>query len=135
RRYLENLPVLARKDTFAYRASKFMRRRKASVAAATLVALAILGGVVATLWQARIATAQRARAEQRFNDVRRLASSLLFEIHDSVQNLAGSTPTRQLLVTRGLEYLDSLARESGDDPSLQRELATAYEKVGDIQGN
>ena len=33
-----------------------------------------------------------------------------------------------------LQYLDSLAKESSGDPSLQRELAMAYEKVGDVQG-
>jgi serine/threonine protein kinase len=135
RRYLEGLPVRARKDTFGYRAGKFVRRNKAGVAAAAFVLLALVGGVVATTWQARIARAEQARAERRFDDVRRLANSMLFEIHDSVRDLAGSTPTRRLLVTRALEYLDSLAAESDDDASLQRELAAAYEKVGDIQGN
>src|SRR5204863_6405580 len=32
-------------------------------------------------------------------------------------------------------YLDNLAGESAADPSLQRELAAAYEKIGDVQGN
>ncbi|MCY7344992.1 MAG: hypothetical protein LH614_02135, partial [Pyrinomonadaceae bacterium] len=39
------------------------------------------------------------------------------------------------LVKRALEYLDSLARESEDDSQLQSELAVAYEKIGDLQGN
>jgi non-specific serine/threonine protein kinase/serine/threonine-protein kinase len=34
-----------------------------------------------------------------------------------------------------LEYLDQLAQEAGADSSLQRELALAYQKVGDVQGN
>jgi non-specific serine/threonine protein kinase/serine/threonine-protein kinase len=59
----------------------------------------------------------------------------MFEIHDSVQNLSGSTGTRQLLVTRALEYLNSLAQESHDDPSLQRELVAAYIRIGNVQGN
>jgi non-specific serine/threonine protein kinase/serine/threonine-protein kinase len=134
-RYLEGRPVRARRDTFGYRAGKFVGRHKAGVAAAALVILSLVAGVVATVWSARIARAEQARAERRFNDVRRLANSFLFEIDDSVRDLAGSTPTRELLVTRALEYLDSLAEESHDDPSLQQELATAYEKVGDIQGN
>ena len=57
------------------------------------------------------------------------------EIHDQIRDLPGSTPARQLLVKRALEYLDSLAKERGDDPSLVRELAAAYQKVGDVQGN
>ena len=59
----------------------------------------------------------------------------MFEIHDSVKDLAGSTPTRRLIVSRALEYLDSLAHDAGGNLALQRELATAYEKIGDIQGN
>jgi len=34
-----------------------------------------------------------------------------------------------------LEYLDSLAREAGGDAVLQQELATAYQKVADVQGS
>jgi tetratricopeptide (TPR) repeat protein len=105
------------------------------MAVAVLAFLSLVGGIIATLLEARRVDRERVRAEQRFNDVRRLANSLMFEIHDSVKDLQGSTPTRRLIVSRALEYLDSLAREAAGDPALQRELATAYEKIGDIQGN
>ena len=84
--------------------------------------------------EARIAAASQRRAEQRFNDVRKLANSLMFEIHDAIRDLPGSTPARRLIVTRAQEYLDSLAREASGDISLQRELATAYQKLGEVQG-
>ncbi|MFN2508219.1 MAG: protein kinase [Chthoniobacterales bacterium] len=135
RRHLEGLPVSARKDTFRYRSAKFIQRHKAAVLGAALITLALLGGIVTTSWQARVAQIERARAEQRFNDVRKLANSYLFEIHDAIENLPGSTPAREILVKRALEYLDSLARESGDDLSLQREVVMAYLKVGNVQGN
>jgi serine/threonine protein kinase/tetratricopeptide (TPR) repeat protein len=128
RRHLEGRPVIARKDTVGYRTSKFVGRNKIAVAGAALVILTLIGGLIATGWEAHL-------ANRRFNDVRHLAHSLMFEIHDSVKDLQGSTPTRRLIVSRALEYLDSLAREAGRNASLQRELATAYEKVGDIQGN
>lgn len=134
-RHLEGLPVVARKDTLAYRTEKFVSRHKFGVAAVAIVLLTLVAGIVGTTWQARVARSERARAEQRFNDVRRLANSFMFEIHDSVQNLPGSTGTRQLLVTRALEYLNSLAHESQDDPSLQRELVAAYIRIGNVQGN
>jgi tetratricopeptide (TPR) repeat protein len=85
--------------------------------------------------EARIAEAQRARAERRFADVRKLANSLIFELHDSIQNLAGSTPARKLLVDRAAEYLDSLFKEAGNDTSLKRELAEAYRRLAIIQGD
>ncbi|HLL16745.1 MAG TPA: serine/threonine-protein kinase [Pyrinomonadaceae bacterium] len=135
RRYLEGLPVIARKATFAYRAAKFVGRHKVGVASASLVALAVIAGLTATIWQARVARGERARAERRFNDVRKLANSNLFELHDAIANLPGSTPARELLVKRAVEYLDSLAQEAQDDASLQRELVAAYLKVGNVQGN
>ena len=128
RRHLEGRTVLARADTLGYRASKFIQRNKVGVAAAVVVFLSLAAGIITTTREAR-------RAQRRFDEVRRLANSLMFEIHDSVQHLQGSTPTRRLIVDRALQYLDSLSSEAGADVSLQRELATAYEKVGDIQGN
>lgn len=135
RRHLAGLPVIARKDTLGYRSAKFIKRHKAGVVAAVLVVAALMAGMVATAWQAGVARTQRAKAEQRFDDVRRLANSFLFEFHDAIEKLPGSTPARALVVRRALEYLDSLARETRENPELSRELATAYEKVGDIQGN
>jgi serine/threonine protein kinase len=135
RRHLEGLPVLARRDTFAYRSGKFVRRNAAMVTAALLVVISLSIGLVIALRQAHIARVERVRAERRFNDVRALANSLMFEIHDAIQDLPGSTSARKLLVDRAVQYLDSLAKESGNDPSLQRELAVAYEKIGRVQGN
>jgi serine/threonine protein kinase len=135
RRYLEGLPVMARKDTVAYRTSKFVRRHKIGLAAAATVALLLIGATIVASWEAHRANEQRLLAERRFEQVRRLADSLMFEIHDSVKDLAGSTPTRRLIISRALEYLDSLAHDAGGNIALQRELATAYEKIGDIQGN
>jgi eukaryotic-like serine/threonine-protein kinase len=134
RRHLESVPVVARKDTLRYRTSKFITRNRAGVLASAVVVLALLSGLFITLHEAHIAREQRARAERRFNDVRKLANSLMFEVHDSIKDLPGATPARKLLVTRALEYLDSLSREASGDLALQRELAAAYDRVGDVLG-
>ena len=127
RRHLEHLPVIARKDTIRYRTSKFVTRHKAGVIAALLVTTTLLAGLAVTIREARV-------AQQRFNEVRSLANSLIFDIHDSIQDLPGATPARKLIVEKALQYLDSLARASRGDPSLQRELAAAYKRIGDVQG-
>ena len=147
RRYLQNLPVIARKDTARYRVSKFIIRHKPGSAAAAATVALLFAALLVTVHEARvarlqaqianqqaqIAREQRARAERRFNDVRKLANSLMFEIHDSIRDLPGATKARELLIKRALEYLDRLSQES-TDPSLQRELASAYERIGDVQG-
>lgn len=128
RRHLEDLPVIARKDTARYRASKFVSRHKAGVVATAVVAITLIVGFVITVREARI-------AQRRFNDVRSLANSLIFDVHDSIKDLPGSTPARKIIVDRALQYLNTLARESNGDLGLQRELATAYERVGLVQGH
>jgi non-specific serine/threonine protein kinase/serine/threonine-protein kinase len=141
RRHLEGLTVTARSDTFIYRSAKFIRRNRLAVAAAGLVLLFLVGGIITTMWQARRARAQeqnarieKARAERRFNEVRQLARAVLFDYHDAIKDLPGATPVRERLVKDALAYLDGLASEAGGDPALQRELATAYERVGDVRG-
>jgi non-specific serine/threonine protein kinase/serine/threonine-protein kinase len=134
RRHLDSVPVVARKDTLAYRTSKFFSRHKAGVTGTVAVALALIVGLAFALHENRVARIQRARAERRFNDVRKLANSLMFDIHDSIVDLPGAMPARKLLVSRAQEYLDSLSQESAGDLTLQQELASAYDRVGDLLG-
>ncbi|MEP6810082.1 MAG: protein kinase [Chthoniobacterales bacterium] len=134
-RHLAGLPVRARRDTASYRLSKFVQRHKVGVIGAVILALALIGGTIATAWQAHQAAIERRLAERRFNDVRRLAHSVLFDYHDQIAALPGSTKVRERLVKDALEYLGNLSREAADDTSLLRELGTAYEKIGEIQGN
>ena len=63
-RYLDGLPVRAQKDSFTYRATKFVRRNRLGVAAAVIILLSLVGGIIATVWQARRATKQTSIAEE-----------------------------------------------------------------------
>ncbi len=94
----------------------------------------IVGALMVALWQAQVATAERQRAEQRFGEVRQLANALIFEIHDAVAPLAGSTPVRRTIVEKALSYLERLAGEAQGNVALQIELARAYIRIGRVQG-
>jgi eukaryotic-like serine/threonine-protein kinase len=133
RRHLEGRPVVARTDTFGYRAQKFVGRNKLAVAAAALLLLTLAGGVVATSWQAHVAHTERARAQQRFDDIRALGTVFLFELDREIESLPGSTRARELLVSKALETFDKLTAAAAGDRSLQRELATAYAAAGHLQ--
>ena len=133
-RYLQGFPVLARPPGIPYQMLKFCGRHRTAIAAIGLFALTLIGGIVAAGWEAHIARQQRARAERHFEEVRRLANTFMLDLHEAIQNLPGSTPARHILVLNSLKYLDALASESAGDSTLQRELATAYEKVADVQG-
>jgi non-specific serine/threonine protein kinase/serine/threonine-protein kinase len=135
RRNLSGMPVMATPDSIRYRARKFAQRHRAGVLAGGAVLAVLVTGAVLIVREARVARANERLAIKRFEDVRRLANSLMFEVHDSIQDLPGSTAARKIIVQRSLEYLDSLAKESAGDLSLQRELASAYERLGSVQGD
>ena len=134
KRHLDGQPVLARPDTVSYRTAKFVRRHRLAVAAGAVAALGLLTGTAVALREARIAEANRQRAERRFEDVRKLAGSLLFDLHDEIVNLPGSLKARQALVNKAEEYLESLSRDAHGDQNLERELAATYERLSDIHG-
>ena len=134
RRHLSELPVSARPDTFTYRASKFVRRNRVAVVAASLIFLALIAGILGTAYQARVARSERERAEKRFEQVRKLANNVVFKYHDAIASLPGATATREMLVKDATEYLDNLSQDAQDNPGLARELALAYLKIGNVQG-
>ena len=59
RRHLQHMPVIARADTLGYRASSFVRRHLLGVAAAGLILIVLVAGIVMTAREARIAEVQR----------------------------------------------------------------------------
>jgi tetratricopeptide (TPR) repeat protein len=133
-RVVQHLPIRARPDSMAYRARLFVRRNRVAVIAGVLLFLALLGGLMSSLWQANIAREQRSRAEARFNDVRELARSLLFDIHDAIAKLPGSTAARSVLVQKAQAYLERLDQEGEAPLALKREIAEAWLRIGDVQG-
>ena len=132
-RFLGGLPILARPQTVKYRFGKYVKRHRAGVFAAALVLLSLVGGISVATWQAIVARRERARAEQRFNEVRKIAKTVLFEYYEKIKEMPGATEVSEKMVTDSLEYLDNLANGSDYSIDLQREIAVAYRKVGDIQ--
>ena len=90
RRYRDHEPVIARPDSVAYRARKFVRRHRGAVAAGVLTSLAIVAGVAGTVWQAQRAQeashqarAERDRALAELNHAQAAQDLLSFMVSDS----------------------------------------------------
>ena len=154
-RHLDGMPVRARPDTVSYRVTKFVQRHRGGVAAAALFVLILIAGIIGTTWgwrvaareranaqaaatreagQRQIAEEQRDRADRRFDEVRQLARTFMFDFHDRIEQLDGAIPARELLVTTAQAYLDKLEDEAADNAELMGELAAAYDRVADIRG-
>jgi non-specific serine/threonine protein kinase/serine/threonine-protein kinase len=134
-RALTGLPVVAREPSLRYLARKTIGRHRAAFGVAAVALVLLVVALVGALWQARVAARERERAEQGLADVRALANSLVFEVHDAIQNLPGATAARQLIVKRALVYVDRLAADQPRDVILRRELADAYYRLAEVQGN
>jgi tetratricopeptide (TPR) repeat protein len=135
RNYLTGMPVKARGNSLGYRAGKFVRRRKVEIGATVFVACALVGALLFSMREGRIAEYERHVAQQHFDSVRNLANTMLFQLHDEMAKDAGSLKSREMLVKTSLEYLDALYKQGGSDSQLQEELANAYLKVASIQGS
>lgn len=132
--YLTERPVQAVPQTAFYRTRRFCMRNVRRFAAALVIATALLAGFSA--WQMhRRAEQEHIRAERLRQSVQQLSNTLLFPLEEEMSDLPGSTPARMLAVNTGLQFLQNLSVQAGSDPNLTAEIAKAYFKLGDIQGN
>ena len=134
-RELRGEPVIAHQSTFIYRCNKFVRRHTIGVATGLAMLVLFVSGLALIVRAEQRARVEEANAEQRFNDVRELANSLIFEVHDSIRSLPGATAARKLIAQRAQEYLDRLASAKSSDPALLSELAGAYRRLASVLGN
>jgi len=80
------------------------------------------------------AAVQRATAQDRFERSRKLTHKFLFDVEDALKDTVGATKARQVLVTTALEHFEHMGREAAGNPALMRDLARAYDRIGDLQG-
>ncbi|AKJ31078.1 protein kinase domain-containing protein [Caldimonas brevitalea] len=133
-RHLERLPVQARRGAWSYRAHRFLLRHRAAAGVALVANLALLAGLGFAGYEVYEANRQRERAERHANGVRHLANVFIFDMHEAIRTLPGSSDARKLVVQTALTYLEQLGTERRDDPKLQIEIARAYLRVGDALG-
>jgi serine/threonine protein kinase len=126
RAVLERRPVKARGGDGWYRIGRYLTRYWVPVAAALLVVASLSVGLL-------FANRERKVAQQRFADVRQLATRL-FDIDVQVAQLPGGSRTRQLIVDTALEYLRRVTVDVPMEPDLALELGTAYMRVARVQG-
>jgi tetratricopeptide (TPR) repeat protein/predicted Ser/Thr protein kinase len=133
--YLDGRTVSARRGTMRYRAGKFVRRHRIALFGAALVTTSLTAGVAGIVWQAKVADAERRRAVDTSAEMRQLSNSLLYELDEAIKELPGSSGVQKLLITRVLDHLDRTSKSAAGDRLVQLDLANAYTRLGNIQGN
>ncbi|MFA6987050.1 MAG: serine/threonine-protein kinase [Arenimonas sp.] len=134
-RYRKHEPVLARRGSAAYRASRYLRRHWLAIGAAAAVLVTLTGGLLATYWQAQEAERQRALAQKRFDLSRALVNEVMFDFQDQLQDVPGTIQARRRLVQQSRNYLERVAEDAQDEPGLLIDLSRAERRLGEIAGN
>jgi serine/threonine-protein kinase len=124
-RHLDGLPVIARKDTFKYRASKYVRRNRLAVAAAAIILFSLLGGIVTTAWQARAAARQAAAAQR--EKIKAESINIVLEQMLNYSNPVFNSPGNKGRETTMTDMLDETAKrlegaEFANQPEVKAEL-------------
>jgi len=152
RRHLAGLPVLARRDTLAYRASKFVRRHRLGVTAAALVFVSLSAGVAGTAWQAWVAGKQRDAAQANLQRAQqaetqaaaeaataRSVSKFLEELFYVADPFQGSSLTRSRgagvpvgeILERGAQKIAELKDQPAQQAALLHAIGRIYGRLGE----
>ena len=124
RRYLSHEPVLARPESVAYRAGKFIRRHRVGVAATTAIVIAIGSGIATTAWQASETAAQARKAEA----VKEFVLSLFAGV-DPGQALGDELTARQLVDSGAARIQNELVGDPVVRAEIMTFLADMYDKL------
>ncbi len=134
-RALDGLPVHARQDSVGYRARRFVARYRLPIAAATLVAVSLVGGATAAIYQALAARAAETRAERRLTELIELSDRTLYDVHAAIEGLPGATQARRQIVSTTLAFLQDLSKDAAQDDRLRFALSVSYSKIAAVLGD
>jgi eukaryotic-like serine/threonine-protein kinase len=134
RRYLSGHPVLARPQTAAYRARRFVRRHRIETVAAFGISLSMVMGSMLALVQARHARAERDRAELASRETQAVNAFLLqlFEASDPSE-ARGDTLTARELVQRAASRVDRFRGDTVEHARLLEVTGRLYQSLGQYE--
>ncbi len=138
-RYLRQEPVQAGKPRAGYRLSKFLRRNRGPVLAATLVVMALLGGIAGTTWGLvradRALDAERTsheRADRQSELALHTLSLVVDDIQSKLASVPGSQETRQSLLNTAISGLREVAGNLKTANVVDEKLFASHLALGQI---
>lgn len=133
-RYLGGLPILARADSRAYRAKKFIRRHSVVVSLSGAFVILLIGFTITTLVQSHrigierdVAQAQRAAAQSERERAEAVSSFLVdsFRLADPSRSRGNQITAKEILDAGATR----ISKELGGQPALQ---ATLLDTIGSV---
>lgn len=118
-----------------YKFKKFIMRNRAASGLGALAVTALIGGLMTTSFQYRQAETARIEADKRFNDVRSLANTMMFDIYDDMDFVPGALEAKVNLASAAQSYLDELSAVPKAPNDVKIETAKGYIRLGEILGS
>ncbi|MGB4860457.1 MAG: serine/threonine-protein kinase, partial [Dokdonella sp.] len=129
RRSLDGRPISARADSTTYRFNRFVRRHRVGVAAPALIAVSLIAGMSAAMYQAGKAREQATVAQQQAARAERVKAFLVQIFQQNDPSIAqGEELSAAEILRRGQASLDT---SLVDDPQTRGELLVT---IAEIQG-
>jgi eukaryotic-like serine/threonine-protein kinase len=127
-RHLQSLPILARPPSVGYRLQKLLVRNRVAVVASTAVAVALIVGAGAALWQATLARreTQRAEAVQQF-----LATTL--SLNEPDQSRGRDLSAREMLDLSAKQIDTQFADDLATRAQLHHTVGGIYIEMGELE--
>ena len=130
RRYLDGLPILARRDTLGYRLGKFALRHRLGVGALVLVVVLVSGFTWRTVVERNRAQVSAAQA----NEVSDFLVDL-FAMSDplSIDEVRGDTTAVRVFLERGASQIEALSGQAEVQAMLRGVLGRVYKGLGEYE--
>ena len=131
KRYLNNLPVTAHKDSLSYRGKKFIKRNKAAIISSAIIFIIINIALVGILWQGHLAAKERDAANLEAEKANRIKSFLL-------NMISAPDPSQNGNEVKVIDVIQkaagNLSFELSGQPEIEAEirtlLGTTYQNLG-----
>ncbi|HSJ04439.1 MAG TPA: serine/threonine-protein kinase, partial [Verrucomicrobium sp.] len=132
-RHLDQQPVTAAAPTWHYQLGKFARRHRGALVSTSLVAVALIGGTIVSLWQAAQAEKSRAEAEANYHRAREAVDLFLSRVTSNPRMRDADFQDLQLsLLGSALPYFEEMSRQGEGDARLLTDKAWAYSRIAHI---
>ncbi|WP_293383724.1 serine/threonine-protein kinase [Phenylobacterium sp.] len=133
-RYAQGLPVRAIPDSWPYRARRFLGRHR--------LGLSLTAGALVTASSIAVATSllylqsehNRALADLRFGETRRMADHIISDVDLQLADVPGTLALRRRLVAESRSYLETLEKDHEASPELRLDIAKGYLRLARIYG-
>ncbi|MGY8753388.1 MAG: serine/threonine protein kinase [Phycisphaerales bacterium] len=147
--FLHNEPIIARPLSIGYQVRLFTKKYKRTCAAAVLLAVSVVLGLVGTSMgyieankQKEIAVSHQMIAEEQrdlalagFDEILGMAHMFGGEFYSGIVKLNAAMEVRKLVLDTTLQYLDTLKENAGDTDAIKKERAFIHMRLGSYFGS